>query len=200
MLLLSTLLPRSLNGSSLGLYSLQLLHGNSHGFSQRASQLMDNWLTQTVIHVAGGKKERKKKKIQPSQNLKFNCRLLQRALSPSVKTEKGLKTLLTVCRKHCLLTCLKTFTAGRISCSTGLCKECSICVYIMCSVEMTVHIVISMLSVFSRQNYVEKCASTDYIWSALRLFRVDPEQFLRGEVASELHLGMFILFLIYWCM
>lgn len=156
--------PSPLNGSSLGLYSLQLLQGNSHGFSQRACQLMDNWLTQTVIHVAGGKK-RKNEKKKPSQNLKLNCRLLQRALSPSVETKKGLKTLLTVCRKHCLLTCLKSFTAGRISCSTGLCKECSICVYIMCSVEMTVHIVISMLSVFSRQNYVEKCASTDYLVS-----------------------------------
>lgn len=65
-----------------------------------------------------------------------------------------------------------------------------------------------MLSVFSRQSFVEKCASTDCIWSAPQIFRMDPEHgrcrkwniFWEDRVASELQWGMFISFLIYWCM
>lgn len=84
--------------------------------------------------------------------------------------------------------------------------------YVQCS-NYTVHIFISTLSVFSQQDYLEECASTvDCIWAALQIFRMDPEHVKtqgmkgfvvtrwRGKVASELQLGIFIFFLIYWCM
>lgn len=66
--------PRPLNGSSVGLYSLLLLQGNSDSFCCTASHLMDKWLTCTDIHVAGVKIQSSQKKKTETE---INCRLSQ---------------------------------------------------------------------------------------------------------------------------
>lgn len=195
--------PRSLNGSSVGLYSLlpptPSLQGNSDGFCLTASHLM-NTLTDSHGHSWDQwLKKKEKKDIQPSfkDTKKFNCRLFARASLPLLKIKEALQQY--AANTACSLAS-KSFTAGDETCSVGLCKDCPTCV-LLCTVQKNyaVHIFISMLSVNRVTLEGNALQLLIVLGAILQIPLEDPvtskmQGMKHRQRGERQHLGTFILF------
>lgn len=103
MLPLSTLLHAPLMGALWVCIACCPSKGNSDGFCSTASHLMVNRLTYTF---SAGKN---------STFFPISLQAFARALMPLLNRKEALELLLTVCRKHCLLTRLESHLQWEIN-------------------------------------------------------------------------------------